>query len=461
MIGYGEEDKNNRGLIIPPPNPYIQAPGSSPYNQNNPAPSAGGGNQGWIAGATNPSFKIQSYPSEPPEAPPSSGECQTSNDCPKGYKCVNGKCMKETGDETACFSDKDCMERMGEGYVCIDGRCVHKHVSQCNSDADCMDGYTCGDDGICHKIASSGCASDADCDEGYECVNGNCVKKDTQGECGKDADCNDGYECINGRCVKSNGDGNGDDNAGVEGTSGYWTPPTADLSSPPGYEWAKEMYSPQLLDYINKMYGEVSQEPKSLEDMYQGFLEKNPALEQIQYNQALARLKGQQTASTESLNRAMSTRRGGAESGGYINSLEDIARTYGRGVQDIATNQAVRNMTEQEARQQNLIGYAGQDIANRQDWLGTMGGWAGQVMPFEQWNIQTPHDWAYQKAGFNLNDAVIQEQINAARRGETMGWLTSLMNWQNQLGSQYYTGQGQWGDYQNTRGGNILPGYGM
>lgn len=402
MVGYEEnyKTKNNQGLIIPPPNPYIQAPGTSLYNQNNPAVGAGGGNLGWIAGAGDIRTLGRDIPrrdpidrpphpgpTPPPDTPPNTGKCDAEGNCPTGYHChkPSNTCIK---DEENPPPPPDTEPLPGEDFP--------------------------GPDPDVEPFVDPNAPSTTP-----------------------------------------------SDNAGVEGTSGWWTPPTADLSSPPGYEWAKEMYSPQLLDYINKMYGEVSQEPKSLEDMYQGFLEKNPALEQIQYNQALARLKGQQTASTESLNRAMSTRRGGAESGGYINSLEDIARTYGRGVQDIATNQAVRNMTEQEARQQNLIGYAGQDIANRQDWLGTMGGWAGQVMPFEQWNIQTPHDWAYQKAGFNLNDAVIQEQINAARRGETMGWLTSLMNWQNQLGSQYYTGQGQWGDYQNTRGGNILPGYGM
>jgi hypothetical protein len=141
----------------------------------------------------------------------------------------------------------------------------------------------------------------------------------------------------------------------------------------------------------------------------------------------------------------------------------------------------MKNIADQERRQQELIGYTGQDIGNQMGWLqgltgaeGTdwanylqgqgqgfnqqlgalqgQSGWMGQMIPYEQWNIQAPYE-------MGMQGAMNEEQVNAARRGESAGWFDRLMNWQNQQAGQYYTGQGQYGGYQGQRGNAILPGY--
>ena len=281
--------------------------------------------------------------------------------------------------------------------------------------------------------------------------------------------------------------------------NGYWKAPT----SPAGYKWAKDQYSPQLQKSIKGMYGgwqdlvdqpgidmsklpQTAEEwrnykPKSLADMYSGFMEQNPEYEQSQFNQAMERVRGAGGGATQNLMNIAAARRGGGSYGGLDNSMDEINRAVMEGTMDISTAQAMKNIADQERRQQELIGYTGQDIGNQMGWLqgltgaeGTdwanylqgqgqgfnqqlgalqgQSGWMGQMIPYEQWNIQAPYE-------MGMQGAMNEEQVNAARRGESAGWFDRLMNWQNQQAGQYYTGQGQYGGYQGQRGNAILPGY--
>lgn len=57
--------------------------------------------------------------------------CKTSNDCPPGYKCVNGKCVeKNRPPQRNCNLDSDCPD----GYVCKAGRCVPEEIIRKNPD---------------------------------------------------------------------------------------------------------------------------------------------------------------------------------------------------------------------------------------------------------------------------------------------------------------------------------------
>lgn len=275
-------------------------------------------------------------------------------------------------------------------------------------------------------------------------------------------------------------------------SSGWWQAPSPNIRSTKGYEWAKQQYSPQFLRGVQNMYGLMGQnvgeqpdiagewrtnQPGSLAEKYQTLMGGNPELEQMQYNQALARLKGQTGTAQQNLTRAAGTRRGGAGYGGFESGQNEINQALLTGTQDIATQQAMQNIMNRRAEQENLLGYEAQDITNQQGWLGGLsnamnqdwanrqsalnmyGGWLGQMMPYEQYNIQTPRSWATQAANKRMRNALQEEQVNRARREETAGWFDRLMGWQNQMANQYYGGQGQWTGYQGNRGRQILGGY--
>ena len=251
------------------------------------------------------------------------------------------------------------------------------------------------------------------------------------------------------------------DNAAPGG--GYWTPPGGGGGGGMGGPgWANKMYSPEFLTGMKGMYGAYDQAMAgmpSLAGMYQGYLEGNPELEQMQYNQALARMRGQGGAARESLTRGMAGRRGGAGAGAYAARMGDIGRSLMGGEQELAISQMMRNMAEREGRQEKLIGYTGQDWANKMGGLGQQGGWVGSMLPYEQFNIQFPAEYGLQKGAQGLQRSALEEQINAGRRAESAGWLDRLMGWQGQLGGQYYAGQGDEMGYAGMRGEAELGGY--
>jgi len=75
------------------------------------------------------------------------------------------------------------------------------------------------------------------------------------------------------------------------GGEGYWTGPQANAGA-----WAAQAFSPEFNQARQQMYGwfgNAMNNMPSLANMYQGYLQQSPLLEQTQYNQALARLKGQ------------------------------------------------------------------------------------------------------------------------------------------------------------------------
>lgn len=285
------------------------------------------------------------------------------------------------------------------------------------------------------------------------------------------------------------------------GAGGYWTAPNVSYGggagAQSGADWAKANYSPELMKSISGMYGLLDKnlgnipstadiwrggQPQSLADMYRGFMETDPRLEQMEYNRALSRLKGQTGTARRSLDTMAASRRGGAGAGGYQGGIDQINRALLSGTGEIATAQAMKNMADRERKQAELIGYTQGDITNQMGWLGgltsAMGtdwqakqqalgskaGWAGQMIPFEQFNIQTPYNRAAAASAGSANLAMRKAQMeneeNYRRRQEGMGWLDRLMGWQGQQAGQYYTGQGQYGGYQGQRGQNILGGYG-
>ena len=83
-------------------------------------------------------------------------------------------------------------------------------MEACISDDDCPTGYSC-ENGVCVKTP---CTCNDECPEGYECVDpittSDVVEPDTQPrcekivtpECTEDSHCPDGYECIDGQCVE-------------------------------------------------------------------------------------------------------------------------------------------------------------------------------------------------------------------------------------------------------------------
>jgi hypothetical protein len=107
-------------------------------------------------------------------------ECTAAADCGGGTNtCVAGFCHR--GDE--CNSNADCgahqMCGLPAGWeddgwkLCIDvpPTCVPDGQGACRLpctvDADCIDGGSCGSDGLCH--ASNECKTDADCPTGTVC----------------------------------------------------------------------------------------------------------------------------------------------------------------------------------------------------------------------------------------------------------------------------------------------------
>lgn len=266
--------------------------------------------------------------------------------------------------------------------------------------------------------------------------------------------------------------------------SGYWTAPAATgKAKQKGYEWAQKNYSPDFLanlEQANQRFaGSVDQtrqdwqgiKPQSMADMWQGYMQGSPELEQMQYNQALARLKGQMGTAQQGLMSQAGSRQGGGYGGMFAGGMEDINRQFLQGTGQIATQQAMQQIQDREARQKQLIDYTGQDINNMGGWMQGMtgagqtalqgyGGWVGQMIPYEQYNIQMPIKLAQQQAELAMKKAGMEEQINASRRAETMGWLDRLQGWDQQQAGQFYGGQNAWQGYNQNAGNQQMGGYG-
>jgi len=108
---------------------------------------------------------------------------------------------------------------------------------------------------------------------------------------------------------------------------------------------------------------------------------------------------------------------------------------------------------------QGITGAGTQDYANKMAALQGGAGWMQQMLPFEQFSITTPRQWAQQEAAARSSARRNTELMNARRRQESMGWLDRLMGWQGQLGGQFQRGQGDWLGYQGQRAGAELGGY--
>jgi len=224
---------------------------------------------------------------------------------------------------------------------------------------------------------------------------------------------------------------------------------------PGGPGWANKMYSPEFLRAMKGMYGAYDEAiggMPSLADMYSGYLEGSPELEQMEYNRALARMRGQAGASRQGLTTSMAGMRGGAGSGAYAGGLGDIERGLMGGQQELSIQQMMKNLSEREARQRQLIDYTGQDWANKMGGLGAQGGWINSMLPYEQFNIQFPAEYGLQNRQLGLQSRGLEDQIAG-------GWFDRLMNWQGQQGGQYYGGQQDWLGYKGMQGDATLGGY--
>ncbi|QDG52764.1 hypothetical protein FIV42_19055 [Persicimonas caeni] len=108
------------------------------------------------------------------------------------------------GEEDAC-ADVEC-----DFGVCQDGAC--RNPSTCQSDLECLPGYSCGDQSVCKALTA--CEANSDCDSGW-CRNGACANPETcetnddcfertycaeDGTCQPDP-CNE-FECTTGQCAR-------------------------------------------------------------------------------------------------------------------------------------------------------------------------------------------------------------------------------------------------------------------
>ena len=95
-------------------------------------------------------------------------ECSCNADCPTGYECTDGTCVKKAvSPDPECKVAGDCAAH----EVCEGGKCV----PECSADSDCDDGYMCDDDGVC--VPEPECYGDSDCEKGEACgENGECYE---------------------------------------------------------------------------------------------------------------------------------------------------------------------------------------------------------------------------------------------------------------------------------------------
>lgn len=113
-------------------------------------------------------------------------KCKTDDHCAdKGEVCVDGLCQE-------CESDAQCRE----GYTCKSNKCVE--LPQCRLDADCGEGLRCRNEKCVPE-----CASDRECASSERCENNRCVAAQS---CTSSDDCGYGQSCRAGKCVPGTDD---------------------------------------------------------------------------------------------------------------------------------------------------------------------------------------------------------------------------------------------------------------
>jgi len=175
--------------------------------------------------------------------------CDSDDQCPEGYiceiVCVGGGTTCDP-DDPNCAPDDNCDPATGECYEECFGRCVPQSEPGCQSDADCPPGYTCLMECWTQPCdpATGECPDDCDPTTG-ECPSfceGRCVPEAL--ECQSDADCPDGYVC-----ELSCWECDPDFPDCVGGCEGHCVPaplPECDENTPcpPGYECVMECWEP-------------------------------------------------------------------------------------------------------------------------------------------------------------------------------------------------------------------------
>ncbi len=95
-----------------------------------------------------------------------------------------------------CGNPGDCAgeETCGEDGQCAAGDC---------DEVPCVEGYVCGEAGLCERQNAAGCGDDPDCDtaQGARCVGGLCTAREDL--CFDRAQCPSGSSCAGGVCIPS------------------------------------------------------------------------------------------------------------------------------------------------------------------------------------------------------------------------------------------------------------------
>ncbi len=129
-------------------------------------------------------------------------QCQTDDECPSGFTCINSLC--EQSGVSRCASDDDCPA----GYVCDGGHCRPEDVlpSQCETADDCPPGYYCEAHTCypCPEVCNDPACQVPNC-EGGDCTCPDCMT------------CPDGFVCVNGNCIPDN-----PDNPEIPDIGGTW-----------------------------------------------------------------------------------------------------------------------------------------------------------------------------------------------------------------------------------------------
>jgi hypothetical protein len=114
--------------------------------------------------------------------------CDSQADCVTGYDCTDdGICLAVNG--IACTDNGECQH----------GACINDHCSDpspfrgpCDEPTDCRSDYTCGHTGTCRSPEGAACGSNPDCVD--VCLRGSCGQRQAvDGSCDEGADCTSGY----------------------------------------------------------------------------------------------------------------------------------------------------------------------------------------------------------------------------------------------------------------------------
>jgi len=279
------------------------------------------GDQGTLGGGT---FKPK---------PPRDVECFSDTDCPTGYKCKAGKCVKiETPAEKT--------------IACIGGICKETDYSTPELIARCRGknvGDKCG-------ITETGCKNSAECPIGYECKNGKCVKITVPPpEGGGGGGCKGGYKnTSNLPCPK------GYKTTGIGGEQ--WCCPE-ELTAASEFKWSPEIEA--LMNRILAKANELLNQPRGLSD------EERQAI----YNRSFEQIKGMERPAIQSRLDAIS-RIGMLGSPYAEREVEEVQRQTPQLLattsRDIAIDEAKRRFSEQQQVYQTVMQMLGQGMGGEQ-----------------------------------------------------------------------------------------------